>query len=123
MYSQKDDTLGSPQSQNTNLDVQREGQQPNPDPTDAFDAASTESIDSDRDSALGRSTRSFTYLQPLSQTNMAKEVQQPAYNPFRSSLTSLRPSIYDHVEEGGRKYHAYKAGSSYYLGLDPCGDR
>ena len=30
--------------------------------------------------------------------------------PPRSSLTSLRSSIYEHVEEHGRTYHAYKDG-------------
>jgi hypothetical protein len=28
-----------------------------------------------------------------------------------SSTTSLRPSIYEHVEEYGRTYHSYKSGS------------
>jgi len=37
--------------------------------------------------------------------------------PPRSSLTSLRPSIYEHVEEHGRTYHAYKSGSTWFLRL------
>jgi hypothetical protein len=31
----------------------------------------------------------------------------------RSSLTSIRPSIYEHIEEHGRTYHAYKSGSLF----------
>ena len=42
---------------------------------------------------------------------MASEAQQSDTPLDRSSLTSLTPSIYEHVEEHGRTYHAYKSGS------------
>ena len=38
---------------------------------------------------------------------MAEEMNPP-HQPSR--LTSLQPSIYEHVEEYGRTYHAYKDG-------------
>jgi hypothetical protein len=45
--------------------------------------------------------------------NMAEE-EKNSNQPPRSSLASLRPSIYEHVSEHGRTYHAYKAGSMLF---------
>lgn len=37
--------------------------------------------------------------------------------PVRSSFTSVGTSVFERIEEHGRTYHAYKAGSKVVSGL------
>lgn len=62
------------------------------------------------DSALG-GAQSYAYASstPIAIIETKEHLADPL--PNRSSLMSLSPSVYAHVEEHGRTYHAYKSGS------------
>lgn len=68
--------------------------------------------DGEADSAIG-SDASFVCVPPFINSMAAEGAQNSATDVaiHRSSTMSLRPSIYEPVQEFGRTYHSYKSGS------------
>lgn len=64
----------------------------------------------ENDSALG-GVQSYAYASSTPTAIMETKERLANLAPNSSSLTSLTPSLYQHVEEHGRTYHAYKSGS------------